>query len=159
MKKELCTKRLSRQHEAMETKGDKSNPMQHSQAQDEKGEQLECAHQGAEPAEGQPRLRGGRLCCRTRWGLCQHSLQHWVRQVGGRQGPFQESDFTWGFVGEGGRAGFLPALGSTALSQPSWQKGAVTQETGWSLEQSYKWLIVSRKRNSVSLLCFVTGFI
>lgn len=37
-----------------------------------------------------------------------------------------------------GEPGFsLPPVG-TALSQPSLQKGAVTQETGWSLEQSYK---------------------
>lgn len=38
-------------------------------------------------------------------------------------------------------------------------KEQFTWDTGCSLEQSYKWLIVSRKRNSVSLLSFVTGFI
>lgn len=68
VKKELCTKRLTRQHEAMETKGGKRNPVQNSQPEGEKGEQLECAHQDAEPAGGQPRLQGGRVRCRTRWG-------------------------------------------------------------------------------------------
>lgn len=83
MKKELCTKRLTREPEAMETKGGKSNAVQYSQQEDEKGEQLECVHHSVEQAGGQPRLQGGRVGCRTRWGL-----QHWVRQVGGRQGAF-----------------------------------------------------------------------
>lgn len=90
MKKELCTKRLTRQHEAMETKGGKSNPMQYSQQQDEneKGEQLECIYQGVEQAGGQPRLQGGRVGCRTRGASLPALAPAFVRQVGGRQGAF-----------------------------------------------------------------------
>jgi len=33
---------------------------------------------------------------------------------------------------------FLAAPVSTALSQPLWEKEAITCETVWSLEQSYK---------------------
>lgn len=63
MKKELCTERLTRQHELMEIKRGMSNPMQYSQNQDEKAEKLQCVHQG-----GQPRLQGWSVGCRTRWG-------------------------------------------------------------------------------------------
>lgn len=62
----------------MGTKGGKSNPEQYSQQQDEKGEQLECAHQGVEHKERSPG-------CSTRWGSLPALTP---AQVGGRQGAF-----------------------------------------------------------------------
>lgn len=88
--------------------------------------------------------------------------KRWGRQVGGGQGrALQESMwFHLGLCGRGRESLVLPC--------PPWvlhflslldRKEQLHGETGWSLEESYKWLIVSRKRSSVSLLSFVTGFI
>jgi len=116
-----CTKRLTRWYKATGTEGGKSNPVQYSQRRAEEGELLEPAPQVLLQTGGQPKRRVG---CGT--GSAHHSLLWGHPELGdtGRReaGGIGERlrDFSWGCVGEAGKARFLPALpgycASSALS-------------------------------------------